>query len=206
MGFGGGGDLLVTTAAEAEGRLRTVLAHAYSGELAAAFAYDGHAKSVSDATERDEIARIRQDELDHRERVGEMLADLGGQPSRRMEIQFWWIGTFVSLACRVGRWFGGFGWFWAMWGAGKLERGNIVEYERAAAWARDCGRDEWNDELLHMAEVEWDHELYFREKSESHWLARFVWIWPDAGPREAIRARYEAKQFAIAESAGATRS
>ena len=171
----------MTTPGDAARRsLTEVLRHACSGELAAARAYD---------------LVIRDDELEHRARVGEMLAELGGTPSRRLEIQFWWIGTIVSVACRAGSvlgWIGAIGWFAAMWGAGKLERGNIIEYERAAVWARDCGREGWVDELLHMAEVEWDHELYFRSKAASHWLARWVWIWPDAGPRGAIRDRYAA--------------
>ena len=51
-----------------------------------------------------------------------------------------------------------------MYGAGRLERGNIVEYEEAAEFARACGREDFIDCLLTMAEVEWEHELYFRDE------------------------------------------
>lgn len=38
-----------------------------------------------------------------------------------------------------------------MFGAGKLESGNIPEYERAAQLARACGKHEFVDCLLSMA-------------------------------------------------------
>lgn len=41
-----------------------------------------------------------------------------------------------------------------MYGAGRLERGNIVEYEIAAKLAAECGHPEMIDCLLEMAEVE----------------------------------------------------
>jgi demethoxyubiquinone hydroxylase (CLK1/Coq7/Cat5 family) len=40
-------------------RLIQILQLAYSGELAAGYAYRGHARSVSDASERDRIRQIR---------------------------------------------------------------------------------------------------------------------------------------------------
>jgi rubrerythrin len=57
------------------------LKKAYSGELAAAYAYTGHAKSVRDALEMQEIETIREQEIEHRQRVGEMLAELGSGPA-----------------------------------------------------------------------------------------------------------------------------
>ena len=74
---------------------------------------------------------------------------------------------------------------------GKLERRNVREYEVAARHARDCGRAEWIDELLEMAEVEWDHERYFRERVLSRWLGRRLPLWPAPAPREEIRASFE---------------
>ena len=54
-----------------------------------------------------------------------------------------------------------------MWGAGRLERGNIVEYQDCAEYAAECGHAEMLDCLWSMA-VEWEHERYFREKAEGH--------------------------------------
>ena len=46
------------------------------------------------------------------------------------------------------------------------------------------------DCLLTMAEVEWEHEKFFREQIQGHWLLRFFpsWIVPPA--KETIRAAY----------------
>ena len=44
------------------------------------------------------------------------------------------------------------------------------------------------DCLLEMAEVEWDHEAYFRAKVERHALARVFKVWAPPPPRESIRA------------------
>lgn len=93
------------------------------------------------------------------------------------------VGTVISWFCHVG------GWFFPMYGAAKLERGNIVEYEVAARLARETGHDEYVESLLEMAEVEWDHELYFRTKAMSHWLWRWVPRWAPPPPRSSIRAR-----------------
>ena len=58
-----------------------------------------------------------------------------------------------------------------MYGAGRLESHNVKEYEDAADLAVVSGHPEFVECLLEMAEVEWDHEAYFRGKVESHWLA-----------------------------------
>lgn len=163
-----------------------VLQNAYSGELAASLAYGGHAASVSDPAEREEILVILRQELEHREQVGKMLAELGSAPSLLKERVFFLIGSTISLLCRVG------GWFIPMYGAGKLEAGNIVEYEVAARHARDAGYPQYVDCILLMAEVEWDHELYFRRKVESSPLRRVFPRWPAPPPREDIRGRFEA--------------
>src|SRR3569832_1777939 len=82
-----------------------VLQNAYSGERAAAFAYDGHARSVSDPREKAEIFFIRDQELDHRERVGLMLASLASAPDPRLEAALFDDSRTISAFCRVG---GGF--------------------------------------------------------------------------------------------------
>jgi len=58
-------------------RLIAILQLAYSGELAAAHAYRGHWRSVSDEDERQSIKSIEEDEWRHRALVGEMLTALG---------------------------------------------------------------------------------------------------------------------------------
>jgi hypothetical protein len=158
-----------------------VLQNAYSGELAAAFAYDGHSRSVSDPRERAAISRIREEELDHRERVGRMLAQLAAAPDPALELKLTVIGRTISALCFIG------GWFVPMYGAGRLEAGNIAEYEAAARLAAGAGRGDLVDSLLGMAEVEWDHELYFRTKVESSVWRRLLPAWTVPAPRESIR-------------------
>ena len=157
---------------------------AYSGELAAGFAYAGHWRSVKDPAERARIQEIEAEEWHHRQLVGDMLRDLGGRPSKLREVIFWTIGHTIAGLCYIG------GWFFPMYGAGRLERGNIVEYEVAADYALACGREDLIDCLLSMAEVEWEHELYFRSKAAGHGLARIIPMWDPAPPKETIRARF----------------
>lgn len=174
---------------EARAALIRMLQSAYSGELAASLAYEGHALSVSDPAERAEIERIRAQELDHRARVGALLAKLGAAPSPKKERLFFCIGSTISFLCRLGAFFPG-GWFASMYGAGRLEAGNIVEYEDAAAFAMAEGLPERDvDDLLDMAEIEWDHELYFRLKAETSPLCRALPVWPAPPSRESIRAK-----------------
>jgi hypothetical protein len=77
-----------------------------------------------------------------------------------------------------------------MYGAGRLERGNIVEYEDAAIFARDCGQTEMIDCILTMAEVEWEHEFFFRSKVADHWMLRLFKLWQPAPPKATIRDRF----------------
>ncbi len=167
----------------ARSALIAVLQNAYSGEYAASLAYDGHAGSVSDPEEKREILDILNQELEHRELVGRMLAELGAGPDSRKERLMTVVGSTISALCRVG------GWFIPMYGAGMLEAGNIVEYEIAARHAIAAGRPELVECLLHMAEIEWDHELYFRLKAEQSVWSRVLPIWPAPPPREEIRRR-----------------
>ena len=165
--------------------LIAILQLAYSGERAAGYAYRGHWHSLSDADERARIKTIEDEEWHHRRLVGEMLKDLGSGPNQRREIRATIIGRVLRVACHL------IGWFIPMYGAGKLESKNIVEYETAARYARECGRTDLNDCLLTMAEVEWEHENYFRSKVEhSRWLT-FLKIWPKPPAKETIRTSFE---------------
>jgi hypothetical protein len=78
-----------------------------------------------------------------------------------------------------------------MSGAGKLESKNIVEYETAARYARACGHTEFVDCLLTMAEVEWEHEHYFRLQVLQHRWAKRLSIWPEPPAKENIRSSFK---------------
>jgi hypothetical protein len=90
-----------------------------------------------------------------------------------------------------------------MYGAGRLESRNIREYEGAARFALKCGHPEHIDCLLTMAEVEWEHEHYFRLKVLSHALGRVVPVWGEPPPKESIRTSF--REFAAA-TAGDSRA
>jgi rubrerythrin len=173
------------TEADSRQKLIAILQSAYSGELAAAYAYRGHWRSVRAADERDAIHNIEADEWRHRRLIGEMLTTLGSGPSRRRERRAAIIGRTLGLLCYV------MGWLAPMYGAGKLESRNVREYETAARYARDCGCLGFIDCLLEMAEVEWDHEHYFRSRVLSHWLGRRLSLWPLPPPKETIRLSHE---------------
>jgi len=145
-----------------------ILQGAYSGELAAGFAYRGHWKSVSNPHERAAIQKIEHEEWVHRERVGEMLASLGGAPQRLREVKLWLIGRTIGVACHM------IGWFLPMYFAGRLESGNVVEYQVAAYHAAQLGLKEFETDLLEMAGVEKEHELFFSSVIIGHRLLPVV--------------------------------
>jgi rubrerythrin len=159
---------------------------AYSGELAAMRAYAGHWRSVADPGERARIAQIEAEERHHRELVGQMLRGLGVGPSAWREALFLAIGSLLGPLCHVS------GWFLPMYGAGRLESGNVREYELAARYAVAAGPPELVDCLLTMAEVEWDHEQYFRGRVEGHRLLRIFPLWLPLPPRASIREKLAA--------------
>lgn len=173
-------------AAIARAELTFLLQLAYSGELGAARAYAGHRASLRDRAERAALDRILRDEIRHRTILLAMLRQLGAAPDARRERKLDRVGKAIALFCAVG------GWFFPMYGAGRLESQNIREYEHAARLARVAGLDSWTDELLHLAEVEWDHELFFREKASSHPLWKLMPKWVPPPPRESIRASFAA--------------
>jgi rubrerythrin len=165
--------------------LAAILQLAYSGELAAALAYRGHWKSVKDPAERSRIRQIEEEEWHHRDLVGGMLAQIGMSPSPARERRARAVGRTLALLCHVA------GWLAPMYGAGRLERRNIVEYETAARLAFRAGRPEFADCLLTMAEVEWDHEQYFRSRVLAHCLAARVPMWSAPPPKGEIRTSFE---------------
>jgi rubrerythrin len=157
---------------------------AYSGELAATRAYLGHRHSLKSRLERAEIGKIIRDEIRHRQCLSDMLAEVRSAPDPGRERKMERVGRAISLFCHVG------GWFFAMYGAGRLEAQNIREYELGARLAHLAELHRFIDPLLGMAEVEWDHERYFRSKAMSHWLWRIVPNWAEPPPRERIRVAF----------------
>ncbi|MEK6278818.1 MAG: ferritin-like domain-containing protein [Acidobacteriota bacterium] len=168
----------------AQNKLIAILQLAYSGELAAAYAYRGHCHSVSDQGERARIEEIENEEWHHRRLVGEMLETLGAQPDHGREKRALIIGRTLGFLCHLT------GWLAPMYGAGRLESRNIREYEVAARYARDCGREDFVDCLLTMAEVEWEHEKYFRSRVLIHFLGRRLPVWPQPPEKEKIRQSF----------------
>lgn len=165
--------------------LVAILQLAYSGELAAAYAYRGHWHSLSDADERTQIEKIENEEWHHRTLVGELLRSLNSKPSTYREVRASIMGRVLGLLCHFT------GWLAPMYGAGRLESRNIREYETAARYARDCGRNDFVDCLLTMAEVEWEHEQYFRSRVLIHRWAHRLSIWPQPQPKEMIRLAFK---------------
>ena len=141
-----------------------ILQNAYSGECAAAYAYRGHWKSLKDSPEKSRIKEIEAEEWDHRRRVGEWLTKLDAKPRPLREKIFWTIGNVLGPSCFVS------GWFMPMYFAGRLESQNSIEYEDAAVFARELGMDDCVEDLLDMARVEIEHEVFFRETVANHRL------------------------------------
>jgi demethoxyubiquinone hydroxylase (CLK1/Coq7/Cat5 family) len=153
---------------EPKRRLARVLQGAYSGELAAAYAYRGHWKSLRAGAERERIRQIEDEEWVHREKVKSIMAALSVAPVAAREKLMWTIGRVLGLSCHLT------GWFLPMYFAGRLESGNVEEYETAARHARQLGHAEFAADLEHMARVEGEHEIFFREMVASHPLLPFV--------------------------------
>ena len=166
-------------------QLVKLLKLAFSAERAAAYAYRGHWKSVKNPEEKEQIKKIEEEEWQHRKLIGEMLSKLNEKPRRWLEIKYWCIGRAIGISCFL------IGWLAPMYGAGKLERGNIKEYEDAARYARDSGYLEWVDCLLTMAEVEWEHEKYFRSQVLKDSWGRKLKLWSMPPPKENIRESFK---------------
>ena len=170
-------------------QLIRILQHAYSGEWAAAYAYRGHWKSLKNPAERERIRQIENEEWVHRAHVGLMLESLKAAPVKMREIRMWIIGRSVGIGCHL------VGWFLPMYFAGRLESGNADEYRSAALHAAHLGLKEFEAELLVMAEVEREHEMYFMSVVAGHPRLAFVqaiFKWGPTAPVEQREAKAEA--------------
>src|SRR5438067_12689010 len=79
-----------------------VLQDAHAGELAAAYAYRAHWKSLrTRPAAQAEVKRIEGTEWHHRGLVFEMLVALGARPRQGRELLMGSIGRFFGLLCFV---------------------------------------------------------------------------------------------------------
>src|SRR5260370_25375941 len=90
-----------------------ILQQAYSGELAAAYAYRGHWKSLKDLSEIASIRQIENEEWVHRENIGRMLKYMSARPRKLREIKSWLVARSIGTACHL------IGWFLPMYFAGR---------------------------------------------------------------------------------------
>lgn len=138
-------------------KLIKMLQNAHAGELAAYYAYKGHADSVSDEIAR-EIFEIRREELEHIFFLKRELIKFGSYPNRYRDAIFTIIGKTVSALCYVT------GFYLPMYVAGLMEHVGAVSYEEMAEEANRIGEHELAVELKLMALKELEHEIYFRNK------------------------------------------
>src|SRR5688572_20586892 len=82
-----------------------LIRQAYSAEKAAAFAYQGHAGSVKDPSEKLAIRQIEIDEWNHRSEVLAMMKQYDIPPSGYYELRFHIVGKIISWSCYVIGWF-----------------------------------------------------------------------------------------------------
>ncbi len=162
-----------------------ILQMAYSGELAAAYAYAGHWRSLKHSQQKSDIRKIENDEWNHRAIVGTMLRELNGKPQTWREIMMVSIGITAFVGCFAS------GWFLPMYFAGRLENDNTEEYFTAAHHAHELGLDEMNRNLLELSKVELEHEAFFHQIVQGHaWLPFMIRAFRWGGPDEIADARF----------------
>lgn len=144
-------------AVQAHTRLVKLLRLAYSAERAAAYAYIGHAASVSDPVQKAALAEIESDEWDHRASVLQILQIYDIPVSRFLEVRFFLIGKLISASCFV------IGWFMPYYFAGRLESGNVCEYFIMQQYFHELGITDHDETLYEMGIKEKEHEQFFLE-------------------------------------------
>lgn len=154
-----------------------LLKKAYSAEKAAAFAYQGHAGSLKDETEKAAVRQIELDEWNHRKEVHEIMMQYNIPVSKFYEIRFHIIGKIISWSCYV------IGWFMPYYFAGRLESGNVCEYFRMMQYFHELGILEHNTVLYEMGIKEKEHEIYFLSKIKNKKMLPFfekIFAWGSA--------------------------
>jgi rubrerythrin len=144
-----------------------LLQKAYSAEKAAAFAYQGHAGSVKDKTQKLAIGQIELDEWNHRREVLGIMKQYDIPVSKYYEVRFHIIGKIISASCYI------IGWFMPFFFAGRLESGNVCEYFRMKQYFNALGIKEHDILLYEMGIKEKEHEVYFLEKIKNSRLLPF---------------------------------
>lgn len=150
--------------AEARANLIRILQNAHAGELAAAYAYRGHWRSLRESPERTEIKKIEEEEWHHRRCIHGWLKHFSAKPRTVRERVFWTIGRFLGVSCFLS------GWFMPMYFAGRLESQNVKEYVEAAKCARELGLDECAAQMVEMSDTEQRHEDFFKGVVKGHAL------------------------------------
>jgi hypothetical protein len=151
-----------------------LLQRAYSAEKAAAFAYQGHAGSVKDKTEKAAIRQIEIDEWNHRKEVLAIMMQYDIPISKYYEVRFHVIGKIISFSCYV------IGWFMPYFFAGRLESGNVCEYFRMMQYFHELDILEHNQVLYEMGIKEKEHEVYFLGKIKNKKMLPFfekIFFW-----------------------------
>lgn len=148
-------------------QLIDLLQRAYAAEKAAAFAYQGHAGSVRDKTQKAEIRQIETDEWNHRSEVLQIMKLYDIPVSKWYEIRFHIMGKTISASCYV------IGWFMPFYFAGSLESGNVCEYFRMKQFFNGLGITAHDTVLYEMGIKEKEHEVYFLGKIKNNKLLPF---------------------------------
>lgn len=159
---------------EAKKKLIRILQNAHAGEMAAAFAYRGHWKSLKESPEKKEIKHIEAEEWKHRQCVFSWLKKLEAEPKPWREKVFWTIGRVLGFGCFLS------GWFFPMYFAGRLESQNVQEYLEAAKFAKELDLSDCEKDMLEMAETEQKHEDFFKIIVQNHFLlslTKFFFRW-----------------------------
>jgi len=155
---------MVDHGAAGRDRLIRILQDAHAGELAAAYAYRGHARSLRRPDDKAEVRRIEQAEWHHRDQVADLLVELDAAPRRGREILMASVGRFFGLLCFIG------GRFAPMYAAGQLEASNIVQYVDARDLADQLGLASAVGWLDAMQVEEQRHEQWFGDQIRGHWM------------------------------------
>ena len=148
-------------------KLIDLLQKAYSAEKAAAFAYQGHAGSVTNKAEKIAIKQIEMDEWNHRREVLEIMKEYDIPVSKYYEFRFHVVGKIISFSCYI------IGWFMPFYFAGRLESGNVCEYFRMMQYFHSLGILDHNQSLFEMGIKEKEHEIYFLGKIKNKKLLPF---------------------------------
>jgi hypothetical protein len=154
--------------------LAKLLQRAYSGEMAAALAYVGHAGSLRRAEAKAAVKQIEEDEWNHRRNLRALMRNYDVPVSRWYEVRSYFIGKLIGFSCHfIGR-------FMPYFFAGKLESGNVCEYFVMMRYFRELGIEDHDAMLYEMGIKEKEHEAYFLAQVKgSRWLPLFerVFAW-----------------------------